>query len=283
MLLPRVSILLPTYNRGKIIKEAIDAVINQDYPDWELIILDDCSTDNTQEIGKHYVENYDNIRYHRNSVNIMQPGNRNIGLSLAKGELIFFIEDDLVVNKQCLALLVETYDRLKLQNKVGGVMPRLVSILQDQLKYEGNDPIIFSRFTGEMYINYWVVCNEVKETITTHACTLYPKKILIEVGGYPEHVYIGNCYREESDLNFRVLHQGYHFYYQPEAWAFHNVQKFGGCHDFSFLKHEYYKIRNHIVFLIRIFKIKALYMIPLFLIDRIIKTQRFVIFRDMDL
>jgi len=34
---------------------------------------------------------------------------------------------------------------------------------------------------------------------------------MIEVGGYPENVYVGNCYREESDLNFRLLHRGYHF------------------------------------------------------------------------
>ncbi len=47
MNVPLVSILLPTYNRGKIIREAIDAVINQKYQNWELIILDDSSSDNT--------------------------------------------------------------------------------------------------------------------------------------------------------------------------------------------------------------------------------------------
>ncbi len=269
---PRVSILLPTYNRGNIIGEAIDAVINQKYQDWELIILDDHSSDNTSQICLEYSQKYPNIHYHHNKKNIGQPGNRNIGISLAKGELIFFIEDDLILDEECLMRLVQTYDELKDSVKVGGIMPRLSSELEKELKSDKCDPIIFNKHTGEIYLNYWIHCDGVKEVITTHACTLYPISVLIETGGYPENTYIGNCYREESDLNFRVLHLGYHFFYQSKAWALHKVQKSGGCRDFSFIKFEYFKIRNHIVFLIRIFKLKALYMIPFFIMERLIRT-----------
>jgi glycosyltransferase involved in cell wall biosynthesis len=279
---PRVSILLPTYNRGNIIGEAIDAAINQKYQDWELIILDDHSSDNTSQIGNEYSKKYPNILYNYNKKNIGQPGNRNIGISLAKGELIFFIEDDLILDKECLMYLVQTYDELKSSVKVGGVMPRLFSELEKQLKSDKCDPIIFNKLTGEMYLNYWIQCDGVKEVITTHACTLYPKSVLIEAGGYPENIYIGNCYREESDLNFRVLHLGYHFFYQSKAWAHHKVQKSGGCRDFSFMKFEYFKIRNHIVFLIRIFKLKALYMIPLFIMERLFRIANHFISKTSD-
>jgi len=68
-------------------------------------------------------------------------------------------------------------------------MPRLESDLEKELKYNSRDPIIFNRFTGEMYLNYWVQGEGVKEVITTHACSLYPRSAIIEVGGYPENVY----------------------------------------------------------------------------------------------
>jgi len=274
---PRVSILLPTFNRGKIIGEAIEAIIHQNYRDWELIVLDDNSSDNTAQISLEYAKKYPNIHHHHNRINLGQPGNRNIGISLSKGELIFFIEDDLILDKECLTILVQTYDKLKDLIKVGGVMPRLMSILQKKMKSTKCDPIIFNPLTGEMYLNYWIQCDDVKEVITPHACTLYPKSVLIEAGGYPENIYIGNCYREESDLNFRVLHQGYHFFYQSKACALHKVQESGGCRDFSFMKFEYYKIRNHIVFLIRIFRLKAIFMIPFYLLERFFRIGYYIL------
>ena len=51
---PRVSILLPTFNRGAFISDCIETVIHQHYDDWELIILDDCSSDTTGEVCQAY-------------------------------------------------------------------------------------------------------------------------------------------------------------------------------------------------------------------------------------
>jgi len=272
MTIPRVSILLPTYNRAHILPEAIEGVILQSFTDWELIILDDCSHDNTWQISQEYIQKNPQIRYHRNVKNIKQPANRNVGISLAKADLVFFIEDDLILERDCVSVLIATFNQLKNNTPVGGIMPRLLSELEEELQNKSCEPIIFNRFTGEMCLNYWIQCEGPKEVITTHACTLYQKSAIVEAGGYPENIYAGNCYREESDLNFRLLRHGYHFFYQPMAVANHKVQKKGGCRDFSFLMFELYKIRNHIVFLIRIFKFKAFYMIPFYLIERVIKS-----------
>lgn len=59
----KVSVIMPTYNCGKYIAESIESVIAQTYTDWELEIVDDCSTDDTKEIVAAYMEKYPNIHY----------------------------------------------------------------------------------------------------------------------------------------------------------------------------------------------------------------------------
>ena len=58
-----VSVIMPTYNCGKYILQSLDSVIAQTVTDWEVQIVDDCSTDNTAEVLKPYLEKYPNIHY----------------------------------------------------------------------------------------------------------------------------------------------------------------------------------------------------------------------------
>ena len=62
-----VSIIMPSYNTGKFIKETINSVLNQTYNNWELIIVDDCSTDDTEEIVNAIKDN--RIKFLKNSTN----------------------------------------------------------------------------------------------------------------------------------------------------------------------------------------------------------------------
>ena len=69
--LPLVSIIMPAYNSGEYIDEAIKSVLSQSYKNYELIIIDDCSRDSTFEILKYYSEKYNNIFYYKNRVNLL--------------------------------------------------------------------------------------------------------------------------------------------------------------------------------------------------------------------
>lgn len=88
-----VSIIMPSYNTAKYISYSIESVLNQTYKNWELIIIDDCSTDNTDEIIKKY-NSEERIKYLKNEKNSGAAISRNRGLKEAKGKWIAFLDSD---------------------------------------------------------------------------------------------------------------------------------------------------------------------------------------------
>lgn len=88
-----VSIIMPSYNTGRFIKETIESVLAQSYSLWELIIVDDCSTDNTDEVVKEFLTD-DRIRYIKNDRNSGAAVSRNRALREAKGKWIAFLDSD---------------------------------------------------------------------------------------------------------------------------------------------------------------------------------------------
>jgi glycosyltransferase involved in cell wall biosynthesis len=89
-----ISIVLPVYNGARFLRESIDSVLAQTHRNWELLILDDCSTDETPEIAKEYAEKDPRIHYHRNEVNLKLPGNLNAGFRMARGSYLTWTSDD---------------------------------------------------------------------------------------------------------------------------------------------------------------------------------------------
>ena len=87
-----VSIVMPSFNTGKFISESIESVLNQTYRNWELLIVDDCSTDNTETIVKNF--NDDRIKFFRNDKNRGAAFSRNFALQKARGEWIAFLDSD---------------------------------------------------------------------------------------------------------------------------------------------------------------------------------------------
>lgn len=93
--LPLVSIIIPTYNRKDMLRRAIDQALKQDYPNIEVIITDNCSSDGTHELIKKEYENISNLKYNRNDTNLGPVLNvRNALFNLAKGEYCIITSDD---------------------------------------------------------------------------------------------------------------------------------------------------------------------------------------------
>ena len=109
----KFSIILPTYNRAELfLKRAIDSVVRQSYKDWELIIVDNNSTDNTKDLVGSYSDN--NIRLYsiQNEGNIAKS--RNLGISKAKGEFIAFLDSDDFWHRDKLKISLDYLKKYKL-------------------------------------------------------------------------------------------------------------------------------------------------------------------------
>lgn len=91
---PKVSVITPAYNAEKYIEESVESILNQTFTDFELIVIDDCSTDKTWEIIQKYAGKDKRVVAVKNEKNLGIAGNRNKGLSLARGEYIVWQDAD---------------------------------------------------------------------------------------------------------------------------------------------------------------------------------------------
>ncbi|MFR4519076.1 MAG: glycosyltransferase family 2 protein [Fusobacterium sp.] len=87
-----VSIITPTYNCGKFINETIKSVLNQTYKNWEMIIVDDCSTDDTEKVVLKFDD--ERIKYHKLKTNSGAAVARTTSMQLAKGSYMAFLDSD---------------------------------------------------------------------------------------------------------------------------------------------------------------------------------------------
>ncbi|MFT4326793.1 MAG: glycosyltransferase family 2 protein [Candidatus Woesearchaeota archaeon] len=111
---PLVSIIIPTHNRASFISRAITAALEQSYSNIEVIVVDDCSSDNTKDV----VLGFSNTKviYFRNKQNKGGPYSRNRGLSHAKGDYIMFLDDDDSLHPDKITLQVEKFESSKVKN-----------------------------------------------------------------------------------------------------------------------------------------------------------------------
>lgn len=92
---PQISVITPCYNAESTIRETIDSVLRQTFKDWELLIIDDCSTDNSAEIIREYSSRDSRIKYFKTGGKSGSPSMpRNIGIDNASGEYIAFLDAD---------------------------------------------------------------------------------------------------------------------------------------------------------------------------------------------
>jgi glycosyltransferase involved in cell wall biosynthesis len=100
---PKVSIIIPTHNRAHLIGETLDSIIAQTYTNWECIIVDDGSTDDTQQVIQNYISKDTRFQFHKRPAEKPKGANacRNYGLDNSKGDFIIFLDSDDVFLNTC--------------------------------------------------------------------------------------------------------------------------------------------------------------------------------------
>lgn len=179
----KVSIVLPTYNGRKYLRQSIESILSQTYVDWELIIVDDCSTDETVDIVDKYAKLDQRIRVIHNSKNLRLPGALNVGFSVANGQYLTWTSDDNLYMSDAIAVMAEFLD------------------LHDTIyMVQGNVDLIDSegKIIGELgpYDNkkmYAFNC--------VGACFMYRKEVHDTIGNYNENAF---CV-EDYEYWLRVL------------------------------------------------------------------------------
>lgn len=117
----KVSVIIPVYNTSEFIADCLESVINQEYQNFEVIVINDGSTDNSEEIIKKYVENDERFRFY-SQTNCGLGFTRNKGISLSRGDYLFFLDADDIIPKQALSKLVDKLKRNDADYSVGKVV-----------------------------------------------------------------------------------------------------------------------------------------------------------------
>jgi glycosyltransferase involved in cell wall biosynthesis len=154
---PLVSIIIPTYNRAHLIGETLDSVLAQTYENWECIIVDDGSSDNTDEVVGTYVKKDHRFQYHKRPDTHKPGGNgaRNYGFEVSNGEYVqWFDSDDLMV-EDFLDLKLKTM----LNHDVDFVVTKSINFFEENIveikKYNGNSIYPLTSKHLILYDVYW--------------------------------------------------------------------------------------------------------------------------------
>lgn len=170
-----ISIILPTYNGAHRIEESIRSVINQSYTNWELLVIDDGSKDNTKSIISSFIESDSRIKYILNEVNLGIQKTLNKGIKEAKGEYIARIDDD---DLWC--------DIDKLKNQVEFLEQNKNHVLV------GTGVIVIDESGKELFryllpeSNKDIRSNLLGKNCFVHSSVLFRKNSALEFGGYDE-------------------------------------------------------------------------------------------------
>lgn len=255
--LPFVSVIVPTLHREEILCNTLSFLFTQNYPNYEVIVIDQ-STKHDQSTEDFLKINAKKIRYVHSSIAGTSKA-KNTGAELAKGSILFFCDDDIIpYDDDLLRYHVERYQ----DQTIGGVGGRV--IVKDASMSTNRKHIAHVSKAGVFYDNFSL--KEPGEIDTVHGCNMsFRKELFDKVHGF-DTSFVGNAFREESDLSFRIRHLGYRLLFEPKAVVFHIRAKTGGTRNYQ-SRMDWYKdfFHNEVLFFLK--QMPKLYF-PLFLLAK---------------
>ena len=211
----KISIILTTYNRGEtFLRESIQSVVNQTYKDWELIIFDNYSTDNTDSVVNEFLMH--NIKYIKLKNDGVIAKSRNAAIKIATGEYIALIDSDdfWEPNK-----LEESYKHLS-QNKYDGFCHAENWLFDDGkkmiVKYGPEKKFLFENLL-------------VNGNCLSPSATIIKRNVLNKVGGYSEDEEFITA--EDYDLWLKISREGYKIIFSEKVLGWFRVHSDAESYD----------------------------------------------------
>jgi GT2 family glycosyltransferase len=217
--MPEISTVILTYNSIKFIRSCLDSVFSQDYQDFEVVIIDNGSTDNTAGFIK---ENYPQVILIENKENLGTAFARNQGIEIAKGEWILTLDCDVILEKNFLHKIISFAERSR--DSIDMIQPK---ILKDDKKTIYSCGIYLSKLRRFYDIGKGKIDNgqfNIPKYIfgACSAAALYKRRMLQdlkeETGYFDERFFF---LVEDVDLAWRAQRKGWKALYYPEAVSYH--------------------------------------------------------------
>lgn len=207
---PKISVIIPTYNRAQMVCDCVRSVLATDYPALEVIVVDDCSPDDTREKIAAAFGGDSRVIYLRNEKNKLLAVTRNVGARVASGDYLFFLDDDNIVDKNILVELTKGFER---HPSAGLIAPLAVNerIGAHQLIWSlGNDfnPWTSKPVNKDADLPIEKLPAAPTDYPTTYSCNAFmvPRKVHNIVNGADESLVM---VYEESDFGWRILEAGH--------------------------------------------------------------------------
>lgn len=228
-----ISLIIPTYNREQVLRQTLDSVLQQDYPAFEVIVVD--------QTGMHEpdTEAYLQALADRQTIQLFRvdwaslPGARNYGVRRSHGDIILFIDDDVLVPPGFLAAHARHYDRPEVVAVAGRVLDRMKLDDDPGLEIEQLPPAAMDPGVAWYHLDL-VHTVKPQQVLTARGCNMSFRRSLFEQHQlWFDERFCGSAVREESDFCLRLRQTGQIIWYDPEAHLVHLGEETGGCHDIS--------------------------------------------------
>jgi glycosyltransferase involved in cell wall biosynthesis len=218
----KISVILPTYRREALLCHTISDVLKQEYPNFELIVLDQSPTHEAQT--KDFLEmNQNAFRYfHLEKPSVVAACNK--GVEYSEGEILLFIDDDIIIPHNAL---LECHARNYNDPALGSVAGKILNA--DKPVDDIYSPSQFDWKWG--FLSSTCAHNVRTETVSAQGSNMsFRKDVILDVGGFDEH-YDGNSFRWETDMSYRLKRHGYYTIFDPTAVVMHQYSNTGGCEN----------------------------------------------------
>ncbi|URM37335.1 glycosyltransferase family 2 protein [Flavobacterium anhuiense] len=233
---PVISIIIPTYNRAHLIYETLDSIVSQTYEDWECIIVDDGSTDNTAEVVSKYIGRDNRFQYYRRPSERMKGPNscRNYGFDLSNGDYIKWFDSDDILLPNALEHISKNFSNSP-------------DLIVSSLQYVDFNKNVLKK--KHVFLSKDILHDYFKGKIAYYICTPTWKKSFLEKQPYLFDETITNL--DDWDFNLRMLYKEPKVIYLDEELIQYRIHYSSLSHEIGKLnldeiKSEFKAIKKHI-------------------------------------